>query len=300
MGKYIFTNLLGSFVIDSSYRIIDVGTEDKLLRKYNDLKRPTKEEINSVLAAFREKVHEFYEPNIALTKQELKMSVSKDNLVIQAIKHIEELQKISNTLAKRLREWYELYNPEFSKAVENNERFTRLAFLKRKKQLLRDINIKPEESMGAELSPCDLVPIKRLAKQLNELYELEREQERYLSTAMNELCPNITAVAGVMIGAKLIEYAGSLEKLAEMPASTVQLLGAERALFRHLSTGAKCPKYGILFNHELVANSKDKGKVARALADKISIAAKVDYFKGKFVGDKLRKKLEERFRWKKK
>jgi nucleolar protein 56 len=104
-------------------------------------------------------------------------------------------------------------------------------------------------------------------------------------------------LTGINIGAKMIAKAGSIEKMAFMPASTIQLLGAEEALFRHIKTGARPPKYGILLQHILVAKAKrpDKGKVAKALADKISIAIKVDFFKGEFIGDRLKRDLEKRF-----
>jgi len=96
--------------------------------------------------------------------------------------------------------------------------------------------------------------------------------------------------------AKLIALAGNLKKLVEFPSSTIQLLGAEKALFRHMRTGAKAPKHGIIHEHPIVSKAKEKGKAARAVADKISLAVKVDYFKGKFIGDKLRKELEEKFK----
>ena len=109
----------------------------------------------------------------------------------------------------------------------------------------------------------------------------------------------MTAITGVSIGAKLLEHAGSLKRLAEMPASTIQLLGAEKALFRHIKNKKNlCPKYGLLHEHPFITQSKKKshGKIARALADKIAIAVKVDYFKGKFIGDKLRKELEKKIK----
>ena len=115
---------------------------------------------------------------------------------------------------------------------------------------------------------------------------------------MDGFCPNIKAVCDVMIAAKLMEHAGSLKRLSEMPASTIQILGAEKALFRHMKTGAKPPRHGVIVSHSLIANSPEKmhGRIARTLADKISIAAKVDYFKGQFIGDKLRKELEGKFK----
>ena len=115
---------------------------------------------------------------------------------------------------------------------------------------------------------------------------------------MDNFCPNIKAVCDVIVAAKLIEHAGSLKRLSMLPASTVQILGAEKALFRHMKTGSKPPRHGVIVNHLLIAKAPDRmhGKIARTLADKISIAAKVDYFQGKFIGDILRKEIEDKFK----
>ena len=113
---------------------------------------------------------------------------------------------------------------------------------------------------------------------------------------MKEIAPNLTHVAGAMIGAQLLSLGKSLKRLAMMPAGTIQLLGAETALFRHLrNRNARSPKHGIIFNHEILQRApfNKRGKVAVTLADQIIIAVRVDYFKGDFVGDKLRKKVEE-------
>ena len=140
-------------------------------------------------------------------------------------------------------------------------------------------------------------PIKELAKTITSLYTLRKSQSDYLELIIKKTYSNMYAITGSQIGAKLISFAGGFERLAKFPASTIQLLGAEEALFRHLKTGAKSPKYGILHEHPLVtqARASERGKVARALGDKISIAVKVDFFKGKFIGDKLRKQLEAKF-----
>ncbi|MDP7323460.1 MAG: C/D box methylation guide ribonucleoprotein complex aNOP56 subunit, partial [Candidatus Woesearchaeota archaeon] len=160
----------------------------------------------------------------------------------------------------------------------------------------KKLNLK--ESIGSSLKKADLSPIISIALQISNLYKLLKTQETYLEQCMNRYCPNITAITGSLIGAKLLNQAGSLKHLSEFPSSTIQLLGAEKALFRHLKTGANSPRYGFLHEHPLLAKSKKKiqGKVARALADKIAIAAKVDYFKGKPIGEKLRKSLEAKFK----
>jgi nucleolar protein 56 len=224
------------------------------------------------------------------TKKKVKESVKADNFIIQSIKNIDEIIKVSNILIKRLREWYELSNPEFSRSVRDHGKFIELILEKKDK--------KEKESMGADFSKEDMGPILKLASEINELYKLKQKQEDYLHELMQKTCPNLTAVAGYLIGAKLIALAGDLKKLVEFPSSTVQLLGAEKALFRHMRTGAKSPRHGIIVNHPLISGSpqKEHGKRARALADKLSLAAKVDYFKGEFIGDKLKKKLEDKFK----
>ena len=240
----------------------------------------------------------FYEANLLLTKIKVKGSVSDDQLIIQAINNIDDLNKATNTLVKRLREWYELYNPEFSESLTDHEKFVELIVKKNKTELLKEVNIKVRESMGADLNQKDVKPILSLAKQIQELYKFKEAQSKYLETRMKEVCPNMLAITGPLIGAKLLSLAGSLQRMAELPSSTVQLLGAEKALFRHLTNKKSLPpKYGVLHEHPMIARAKkkDHGKVARTLADKISIAVKVDYFKGDYVGDKLKQALEKRF-----
>ena len=296
----MFTNILESFVFDNNFKFIAKGNEKELFKKYGKLKEPEEKDIIKILPFFKnyEFFPEFYQKNIEITKKAIKESVKKDVLIIQTINNIEGIDKVNSILIKNLREWYEIYNPEFSKSISNNEKFTELIIKKNKKGLLKEIKVREEDSMGADLSKDDLDAIKELAKKLDGIYNLKKGQQEYLEKLMREECPNLTEIASVFIGAKLIAYAGSLKRLSEMPASTIQLLGAEKALFRHMRTGAKAPKYGILFQHPLIGkiNKKNYGKVARALADKISIAAKVDYFKGDFIGDKLKKEVEARFK----
>jgi len=125
---------------------------------------------------------------------------------------------------------------------------------------------------------------------------LRRELTDYISTVMKEVAPNITALVGPLLGARLISLAGSLESLARLPASTIQVLGAEKALFRALRTGGKPPKHGVIFQYPDIHRSPrwQRGKIARALAAKLAIAAKVDAFTGRFIGDKLREELRRR------
>ncbi len=238
-----------------------------------------------------------HENSIEITKKKLKNAVGKDWLIMHASEAIEDLNRASNLIAKRLREWYELYNPEFSRAVEDHEKFAELITSKSKAELLRSIGLSEDSSMGADLGSEDTKAMLILAEELKSAYATREKEKEYLEELMQQTCPNLKAVAGMLTGAKLIAIAGSLKKLSEMPASTIQVLGAERALFRHKKTGAKAPKFGVIRTHQLVQGSgrENQGKAARALSDKIAIAAKIDYFKGSFIGDKLAAGLEKRF-----
>ena len=238
------------------------------------------------------------EINLRTTKELIKQSITPDVLVIQAAASFETVQNSSNVLEEKLRAWYALYNPEFSHVVIDNKEFVSKIVTNRRKGLLESIGKKEKESMGGELKEKDIEIIQRLAHAVMVVFEQMKMQEAYLEELVKEVCPNVQWIAGTVIATKLLSFAGSLKRLAEMPSSTIQLLGAEKALFRHIKQGAKSPKFGVLHNHVLVQNAKKdlKGKIARVLADKLSIAAKVDFFKGKFIGDTLLKKIEEKFR----
>ena len=302
--KTIYSNCKGSHVIEDD-RIIDsikfknpvesslllereeAPEEEKLKEKYSDAVLIKEVEdfsrINKILEIFRDE--DYYDVAVKLAKKKIKESVKFDNLLINASDLIEELTKTINMLSRRLREWFELYNPEFSRSVSDNVKFA--------KKIIENPE-KKEHSMGADLEKKDLEPVINLARQILELDESRKSQEKYIEKVMNEECPNLTALAGSNLGAKLIALAGSFKKLSRMPSSTIQILGAEKALFRHIKTGAKSPKHGIILQHQLVANSKSKGIASRQLADKISIASKIDFFKGEFIGDKLLKELEKK------
>ncbi len=309
---YLFSNVLGVFVFDEKFKVEDEilfkdleeynNKEkfiDKLLNKHKNLKEPDETAIKNILNYFKNKefLGNFYDKNLQLAKLNVKNSVNNDNFIAQSVNFIGDIDKSINILVKRLREWYDLYNPEYSRSIQSHELFVQEILANEKHELLKKLGIDENGSIGANLSEKDLQPIKNIAHQIQDLYNLRKSQLDYISSLMDKSCPNIKAVCDVMIGSKLIEHAGSLKRLSEMPSSTIQILGAEKALFRHMKTGAKPPRHGIIVGHPLIAQSAEMmhGKIARALADKISIAAKVDFFHGQFIGDKLRKALEEKF-----
>ena len=138
--------------------------------------------------------------------------------------------------------------------------------------------------------------VRQVAREGLRLVEMKKQQEKYIKELMNTEAPNLAAIAGPTLGAKLISIAGGLEKLAKLPASTIQVLGAEKALFRFFRTGRGAPKHGVIFQHPYVHGSPkwQRGKIARLLAAKIAIAARIDYFSREDRSAELRKALEER------
>ena len=300
--SYLFTNILGTFVFDEKLTIIDSipfksieeykhkeNSEAKLQKKHNAKPLP-KEKLPQALLVFKDQKYypDFYQKNLELTKDGLKQSVNEDNLIMQAIANINELDKISNTMSKRLREWYSLYYPELSEEIENHEKY--VEFILEQERTI--------ESFGADLNDVDIQEMKLLAERIASLYELRKQHELYLQKIMKNYCPNLLELAGATIAARLIELGKGLKHLALLPASTLQLLGAEKALFRHLKTGSRSPKYGVIINHPLIQNAKreHKGKAARMLADKLSLCARLDFFKGELKAPDYRKELEEKLK----
>ena len=231
------------------------------------------------------------------TKEQIASAVSPDILIIQTLNTIDDLNIQLNGLSKRLREWHAYTLPELDHEISDNEAYARLIASKTFDELKKEFVKDGEVSMGSELNEIDYIAVQSLARQISELFQFKQSILIYLESRLKQLAPNITELVGTTIAARLISSAGSLRKLAMLPASTIQLLGAEKALFRHLKTGAKSPKHGFIINHPLIQKAKksDRGKIARVLGDKLTLCAKVDYFKGEFIGDKILKKLEGRF-----
>merc|ERR1712083_1171260 len=156
-----------------------------------------------------------------------------------------------------------------------------------------------EISMGTEISGEDIINIKHLCQQVVEIQEYRGQLYEYLRNRMNAIAPNLTVMVGELVGARLVAHAGSLMNLAKAPASTVQILGAEKALFRALKNKSDTPKYGLIYHASLVgqASAKDKGKISRVLAAKTALAVRMDALgetEGVSVGIKYRQKVEQR------
>ena len=253
-----------------------------------------------------------FELELEYTRRKLRVAAQKrDMLAAQAIRAIDDIDKTVNLFVSRLREWYSLHFPELNDIVREHEDYVKLvAELGHRDNMTKENLMKlgfseakaeriaqaARESIGADLSEFDIDAIKSLAMIANNMYKLRRQLTEYIESVMKEVAPNITALVGPLLGARLISLAGGLDRLARMPASTIQVLGAEKALFRALRTGGKPPKHGIIFQYPDIHRSPrwQRGKIARALAAKLAIAAKVDAFTGRYIGDKLREDLRRR------
>jgi nucleolar protein 56 len=234
-----------------------------------------------------------------------------DMYVIQAVNALEELDKTINLFYGRLREWYGLYLSELGDTVETPEEFFKIVAEIGWKEEINSENLSKigiskktasavlealKTSIGVEMDKRDLEEIRAMASTVLKLISLRGRLEKYIEERIKEVSPNLYALVGPILAAKLIAQAGGLEALSKMPSSTIQVLGAEKALFRALRTGGRPPKHGLIFQHPIIRQSPKKlrGKISRVLAAKLSIAARIDAFTGKYVGDKLKEDLNRR------
>ncbi|OGD54250.1 hypothetical protein A3K80_07975 [Candidatus Bathyarchaeota archaeon RBG_13_38_9] len=235
----------------------------------------------------------------------------KDLHAIQAIRTLDDLDKTLNLFSGRVREWYGLHFPELEKLVDKHETYARLVSdlgdrenynidkLESEgipEQKAKLISEKAENSIGYSANSSDLETLQSLSKNTIQLFKLRNATEEFLEELMKKIAPNLTAILGPLMSARIISIGGSLERLAMMPSSTLQVLGAEKALFRSLKTGSRPPKHGIIFQHQSLhtAPKWQRGKIARLLSSKLSIAARIDSFGGEFIGDQLVAYIEKR------
>ncbi len=229
--------------------------------------------------------------SVALSGKAMKVQ-KKDRIIIQVIRIIDELDADLNSLTERTREWYGMYFPELGRQVKTHEKYLEMIGRFGEKERFSDIG----SSVGMDFSGKDVEQVRTFSESLLGMYGSREELSRYLEGLCRDAIPNVSSVAGPLLGARLLSLSGGLEAMSKMPSSKIQLLGAEKALFRHLRGKGKAPKYGILFSHPMVQQApKDKkGKIARLIASKISLASKVDQFSKKDRTEEIGKELERK------
>jgi len=286
--------------------------------KVSELMRCIRSQASGLISGLPDKEMSAMELGLAhsLSRYKLKFSPDKiDTMIVQAVNLLDDLDKELNNYIMRCREWYGWHFPELGKIITDNLAFVKTVEMMgiRENAKSTDLSdILPEEveekvkeaaeiSMGTEISEVDILNIKHLCQQVVEIQEYRQQLYEYLKNRMMAIAPNLTILVGELVGARLISHAGSLMNLAKHPASTVQILGAEKALFKALKTKHDTPKYGLIYHAQLVgqASSKLKGKVSRMLAAKAAIATRVDALGEETntdLGIEHRAKVESRIR----
>jgi len=276
-----------------------LGITCKTGEKANELIRCLRFQMNSLLEGLEEKEIRNMSLGLAhsMSRYKLQFSTDKvDTMVIQAVSLLEDLDKELNNYAMRLREWYGWHFPELGKIVTDNIVYAKAVDLigmrgnvkglkpEQLEEVVGDEDIAQqikeaaEVSMGTEIMKEDEKHIKALCNSVVDISDYRANLAEYLKNRMQAIAPNLTLLVGELVAAKLISHAGSLISLAKLPASTVQILGAEKALFRALKTKKNTPKYGLIYNASIVgqANAKLKGKISRTLANKCSLCTRYD------------------------
>lgn len=222
----------------------------------------------------------------------------QDKGIINSYSLLEQIEKNLNTFSMRVKEWYAWHFPELTKYISENELYCRFVMAIGNRDNLRNmadedleeligdaelatqIADRAKTSMGNDLTEVDEASIKAFAEYVCQHFDFKKELQKYLLDVMNGVAPNLTELLGETVGAKLLTQAGGLTNLSKLPASTIQILGAEKALFRALKTKSATPKYGHLYNSSFIGKAKttDKGKVSRCLANKCALAARLDNF----------------------
>ena len=213
---------------------------------------------------------------IEKTQKQISKIERRDKLIIQTVSAIGDLDRILNSMSERIREWYGLHYPELEDS--DHERFVTNIVKHGNRENFKGF----VKSMGMELDNEDVVILQSYAQRLKELYIMKKEMSKYLEKIVPEEIPNLNVLLGSLLAARLLSLAGSLKRLAKMPSSTIQLLGAEKTLFKFLKGREvkRPPKFGILYLHPDISNSRKEiqGKVARLLSSRLALAARTDFY----------------------
>ena len=281
-----------------NYGNIEVKTPNKGGEHLRNNMDNVLEEIGS--SKSQDEIIQIYE-KLAIHKIK-KSSQEEDKLLIQAINSVDDIDESISKLVERIRDWYTIYFPEMD-TISNNETYIKLiAESENREDILENFNEhfaeEIEESSGADIEEEDLLMLKSFAESIYSLQKSRKELETYIDSKMEAIAPNLRDLLGSTLGAKLIAHIGSIKRLATYPASVIQIMGAEKAIFRHLKTGERPPKHGLIFQHPSVRGAKwwNRGKIARNLALKITLAVRKDVFSGEFdpsIAEDYLKKVEQ-------
>lgn len=311
---------LGKTLSDEGYPVV-------IDKNISELLRGIRIHFTRIVKSFDSPIGDLHKFQVGLghsfSRNKLQFDPNKqDKSIVQSIALIDRLDKDINLFSMRCREWYSWHFPELAKIITDGEKFLRVAALIGNKDqfedneetrrkiskivddpsLENDIFSSILVSMGQDITENDVNIIKSLAKQLIALYKQRAHLIEYLNGRLHNVAPNLQSLLGDTLAARLIAHSGSLVSLAKSPASTIQVLGAEKALFRALKSKGNTPKYGLLFQSTYIgkASQKNKGRISRYLANKCSIAARIDNFSAisnNVFGEKLKQQVEDRLKY---
>lgn len=300
-GVYVLAGeeVIDSDTFDEDEAIKNVLQEDELERKYDA--EPVVLPVERVAELAGKSVEEVRERQVqvarAVARERIKESGERDQLLVQAVRALEDLDEMNNDLSERLRPWFSLHFPELEEELSDNSEFAATVAQEAKRENMEEYGELAQDSTGMPIDDADARMLGIFASQLSNAYTVRDDLEQYVEVLAQEVAPNLSELLGGLLAGRIVSLAGSLEKLAKMPASTIQVLGAEKAMFRHMRGEGSAPKHGVLFMHEFVqkAGGNAKGEMARVLANKAAIAARLDQFGGDFKGEELHKEVKERF-----
>lgn len=302
---YVALTSFGMFAVDENEKIIAHEFSDSImndeaqksfvsrLKDYDVVMRrlPNSRAIAlSISGQSNEEVNaRLHKMCLDLSKSFLHGAIGMDKFIIQAYNAYSDMTRIEASMYERLQEWFTLHYPEcklqqkkLADAVVSfgrRENFSNFKF-----------------STGVEIKDADMEAVMGFARSILSVAENRKAMEKYLKERITEIMPNFSSIIDPLLAARFLSLAGSLEKLSRMTSSTIQLLGAEKALFRHLKNNRdRSPKFGILFLSSVIQNSPPdrRGKVARLLSSKLMMAAKIDFYSKRDESEKLKKEINE-------
>ncbi|MFB6159412.1 MAG: hypothetical protein ABEJ95_07215 [Candidatus Nanohalobium sp.] len=239
---------------------------------------------------------EIREKALERTRKQL-AETDRVKLMVKAVKNLDRAASSWTEDVEAFRDWYSLHFPELENEIQDDEQLVKILSREVDRNNLKSFNEMAEESTGMYLGEEDRKMLQDFVNSLEERLDLKQRLEQYVHDIAMEEMPNTSILLGPVLAARMVKLAGGLEDLARKPSSTIQVLGAEKALFRHLKEGGNPPKHGILFQHEYVKrlHPDSRGKMARFIANKTAIAARIDQYGDKEKGEALREECREKF-----
>ncbi|PSH02039.1 MAG: hypothetical protein BRC27_00010 [Nanohaloarchaea archaeon SW_10_44_10] len=231
------------------------------------------------------------------TREKLKENKNRDRFMMKAVEFLDETNKNFNAEMERFRDLYSLHFPELEKEITEDKHLIKILSDGINRNDLDSFSEMAENSTGSSLEPADKEILEKMYTGLKKKVELRAELEEYIEEIVEDEMENLGTLLGPLLTARIVSLAGGLEELARKPSSTIQMLGAEKALFRYLKGKGTPPKHGVIFQHNFVNSlpEDERGKMARFLANKAALAARLDQYgdKGDQLREECRKKYEE-------